>query len=351
MSQEDKQFEEIEKYLNGELHGAELENFLARKNADPEFNDLIESHQLAEELLMQSRLSDVKKILDEERIKSGSDNNYFRNSLFGLVLLGLIGFGLYYLTKDKTERLPEVAVVSASSENNGQDVEQTQKGKNISKSIPKVAEETLERPMNNSNELSESAKIEFREPQVIADHHTEQQEIKTEENTASDACANVKITAAISTKNACLDEDNGSILVENIKGGNKPYTINILNEENKKVFSSLKLNEGEYTVSISDHSGCNSVQKVFVKSINCPKDYVINITAGDEWEIPVSDKSGELTIFDKAGSVYFQKDLSANSKDKWNGESSGGSIETGFYHFRIKFNDGTEKNGTVTILR
>ena len=98
--------------------------------------------------------------------------------------------------------------------------------------------------------------------------------------------------------------------------------------------------------------GCSQeIENIRIKEKQCPKDYSFNPFMGESWEIPGSENSGSILIYDHSGRIYYQKELNSGSEESWNGYSDQGELQTGYFIFTITYKSGSIIKGSVTIVR
>ncbi len=70
---------------------------------------------------------------------------------------------------------------------------------------------------------------------------------------------------------------------------------------------------------------------------------------GETWKSPTENNASELTIVDKAGNLYFSKQLDSNESLEWDGKSNSGNLVLGYYIYQLKFNNGKIYKGSITV--
>lgn len=359
MREEDKTYRLIEEYLNKNLRGEELNAFEKELQGNIDLQQTLKLQKLANELVIENRLLQVKDILHEQKPTGGNSTwKFIIGGVAGILLLtGIIVF----TSKDKTKEQLQIAAAKSTKpelEVTTERVESKQGLQNKPEVLSKkesfipapenttaiVQEEAIVTP-SDSGTTSVSTKTEKKEEK--------NSEEKTPVNTSpANPCSAVHITAKVSTHAACTGEENGSILITEIKGGNPPYKTHVFERNTALNNTALALSAGTYHVEIKDQKGClKKFENIIVAKKACPKDYSFNPFIGESWNIPSGSDHGKLFIYNDSGNVYFEKEIASGAEEQWSGESKSGEINTGYFIFVVKYNDGTQTQGSVTIVR
>jgi len=363
MREEDKLYQEIENYLNGSLAGGEKTAFEQRLAVDQELQDKVALSKLANDLVVENRLLNVKQTLHDAHTNNGG-SGLWKKIVIGAAGILLVSNAAWFIFKNK--------------ENNNSSVEKIVKTETPSVTAPETStlKGTINKSRNNTNNATtnniqnpvtnsvteERIAVTDSIPKTTTQAPVEsnKQDAGAKETSVppvqqivvTDPCQDVNIKAKVTTVNPCDGEDNGSITISGIKNGTAPYTIQVNDQSGNTIYSYNNLKSGGYSATVTDSKGCtHQISNISLTGKKCSKDYAFNPFVGDVWQVPVSENSGTLTIFDKSGSLYSQKELAAGSQETWDGHSQQGELKTGYFIFTINYTNGTTINGSVTVIR
>jgi len=150
---------------------------------------------------------------------------------------------------------------------------------------------------------------------------------------------------------SCSHDATGTILVNNIQGGAKPYSITLSSSNNNSVINGA-LSKGIYQAVVSDANGCvHTYSNIVVIEKDCPRDYSFNPFVGEKWSIEAYGSAAELEIYNKGGMLYYQTHVQSHNEIEWSGIGIENQIIPGYYIFVLKYADGTTQRGSVTIVQ
>jgi hypothetical protein len=378
MSFQEEIFDKIEAYLNGELDATEVEAFEHQISIDQSLKQELEKHQIANALIVEQRLHAVKNILQTEKVKS-TDSSLNKPLGFIVLAVAAIGVGASLLLLNQKD---DIAVVVKQEKGNSEIVSKVAKSNSVRSTGEKNESNTIGMEGTHESQVAISEQnngfhkhqIQLIENQmglngknssktdssnILIEKQNEVPQQKTRDNTpvvkstvAATACEQVSIQASVKVTPSCSDKASGSILVQSITGGTKPYSISLSSNTNESV-SNGEMPKGIYQALITDANGCSHrYSNIIVDEKECPIDYSFNPFYGDEeWYIAPQASAGLLEIFNKGGLLYYQKNIPAQIANKWNGMGIGNQVIPGYYIFVIKYADGTVKRGSITIVQ
>jgi len=361
MREEDKLYQEIENYLNGSLTGEEKNAFEQKLNTYQELQNKVKLSKLANDLVIENRLLNVKQVLyDTHNNNSGS--GLWKKIVISTAGILLVGNAVWFIFSNKenknttvegTVKTESPSTITSNSENTtSQGVISKSKNNTTSSTVniqQSIVNETAEEKVNSIDSLPKNP------IQTVTGKQGEgAKEVSSppQPTIATDPCQAVQIKAKVTTVNPCEGEENGSIIITGIKNGTAPYNIQLNDENGNTIHSNNNLKVGSYSAIITDSKGCtHEISNISLSGKKCSKDYAFNPFVGDVWQIPVSENSGTLTIHDKAGDIYLQKELAAGNQEVWDGHSQQGELKTGYFIYTISYTNGTTVNGSVTVVR
>ncbi|HSY61331.1 MAG TPA: hypothetical protein VK796_05615 [Cytophaga sp.] len=368
MSFQEELYYKIEAYLSGELDAGEAAAFENQISADDLLKAEVEKHKIANALIIEQRLLSVKGILQEERNKDS--NSDFSSKPFGFMLLAVaaigIGTSVYILnkghdnvssTKDENTK-PQTTLTIATPENkkeavrNDHAVQESSQQATADNDFRKQQIQQIEEHIH----IDEKGSLYIDSSLVVKKNETNSSTSQTPAvkpivPVVSDPCSNVSIQATIKTTPSCSHETTGTILVSNIQGGRKPYTVSIVNSH-KEFVANGTLQIGVYNVYIMDANTCEKIySNIEIGEKDCPINYSFNPFIGEKWSIESYRVEGQLEIYNKGGVLQYKETLDANHMNEWTGIGYNNQIIPGYYIFVIKYRDGTVRRGSVTIVQ
>lgn len=357
MSENNSTYQQIEKYLNGGMSVLEVKTFEDELSQNPILQRQLEAFRLTDLVVFENRLLDIKDLVQQTHGETKKKNSW-RKYLFlaCVVVLGGLSALWYSLpsAKEKSSFQKQVAkeeaikvekqialpiiekkqtVVSSKAEKYVVDNQETTMSNQIMENTDTVQEqEMLLVPKKKGGDSS------------MAIYPLEVKEVSP--------CRQIKIEADVFTTSTCEGESEGQISISGYKGGKAPYSVTILSSVRESVVLPYRLGAGKYEAKIVDANHCSTlISGIEIKEKRCNKHDHFNPFIGETWPIPVHTTEGELVILDKTGNVYFSIVLPSGVQEQWSGQSLDGELKTGYFVYHLKYQDGTFKQGTVTIVR
>ena len=368
MSFQEEIYYKIEAYLSGEMDAGEVTAFENLISTDNLLKAQVEKHKVANALIMEQRFLSVKNILQEERIKDLNSGSSFKPVGFILLVAAVIGVGMSVWMLNKED------VAASSSKDagvNNQILSHTATPNNENTAVnnnPALKQASLPNTDNINNHFHkdqikqvqdlarEDEKIVYIDSAFINKNNESNAvdptpAFKPNVTAVSNPCSSVSIQATVKASPTCNYEATGTILVNNIQGGTKPYIVSITNSHKESVVN-VALEAGTYYVYIYDTNFCGGgYSSVQITEKECPIDYSFNPFMGEKWSIASYKATGQLEIYNKGGVLQYKEHLNANSLNEWTGVGLNSLILPGYYIFVIKYTDGTIKKGSVTIVQ
>ena len=361
----EEDYELIDKYLSGYLSGADLQKFNQRIKNDVEFDLAVKRQQLSNQLLIEQRLINAKDFVKNYTAESGKNNlkKWFAGIFAGLLVLATVGY--IYLNEDKkvdTETKVDhfskdsTSIVKTESKN----ASKFPDAKPIDES-PKISSGSVTMAKEVSPVLPED--IKFIKPLVDSSH-----KLKTPVQLASEMlkqdqlvkeevpCMGNKIKASINTFPTCKAEETGIIDIRNITGGTSPYVVSIDGGKSYQAKNSFGfLENGTYSVILKDKLSCISetlFAKIEIKNCDKPKDNIFNPSQGEVWNFPVDGKKVvKISIMNREGKLVYLATGLESHQESWDGKDmSHNYSEVGIHYYVIEFEDGSVRDGYVTIV-
>ncbi len=272
----------IEDFLNGNFSEAEQLAFEKELNENSDLREQLALSKLANSLVTERRLLDVKELAAQAHAKSG--NGFWKNTLLFSSLAIVTGASIYFfqnkeenktvVTEVRRIEIKEIETQIVEKPEN-KIIEQTEKQDFVAEKKSVQVDTKL------AIEVRPKAETNYQTVELVK-HLSEKQDTKTQENTffvkeeKLAPCANVKIGANVFANAACENEANGSIVVSSFGGGKAPYSTKIF-DKNKQEFTLSGLSSGVYDLVVSDANDCASrIENIVVKAKVCESKYEYN---------------------------------------------------------------------------
>lgn len=356
MHNEEQRYELIERYLDSDLKGEQLESFEKALASDNTLATEVNEMMMAREAIVDYNLLDLKAKM--QTFKPTSSFNWKAWSAGGLLLVMSITAVLFWPTEEKVEN--EIA----------------------HKKEPSIQEETTTKVLHGHESTKSTAIIETDEPveetptttvntppkpvQQIADSDSSNRATNIPEDTLEKpsatpsssggyGCKDFSLQINIDSKATCLGEKKGEIKVFTPTGGTPPYQYSLDADNYKMEGYFNNLAAGNYTLVIKDAKECVDIKDVVINQTVCGPDYVkaFNPDAGERWKIPYEgNSSGKLTILNRKGQVVYTTSFSSQAPEFWDGVSSDGkNLTMGYYIFELNYDNGKTFSGGLSIVR
>ena len=375
-------YELIERYLTGTLSSEELSSFEARMHADADFAEEVNAHKMANEVIIDNALLDIKKQLQaiHEETKVDDGNNFIKlltGILASALVVGIVY--LFYPTNEvetkaqlQSEQEKTEVVIQHHSPNNEEIKEVTQEvlNKLKQKKIQIKAIKKADELVSEQEKLHSKLEIESDEniPVAIANNPDKKNEMTTISNVVesiatpkiveNDPCEDTNIDVNVTAIGSCTGQKSGSIVFEEpVFSGTSPFQYSI---DGGKHFSPSLSFEGllpkNYSTQIKDANNCISETKwVNVTQKECY--FTIHPALEQFWEIPLQSFNGEDVSIqiknERSGAIVYDEIVSSNFPKSWKGtDQNGASLPMGSYSYHIKsLGSSKEEIGSITIVR
>lgn len=360
MSKTDPYYEAIESYLSGSMAEEGRIEFEKNLETDPILSKKWQAYQLADQLVFENRLLNIKETAKSVHIQSTKRGQMDKYGLLGAVLL--VGAGaLWYSVSLKEEPhapssvqvAPPSEALSRKEENKLPESEKQSKAEQNYSSTPAIKQEEVPPATRGVVDKKEEVAIAREVKAAQGKQEPEKEAVPTlaKKDESVAPCAGIHLSAEHHTTAACEGKSNGAIHLSSFKGGKAPYSYTVHAPKGIEA-TAQTLEAGLYKLSIKDANGCETeIGPVEVKSQKCKTNYHFNPFAGETWQIPVHHLQGTFTVLDKAGNVYFSMSIAAGTEALWDGQSSAGELKTGLFLFQIQYSDGSLEQGTISIVR
>ena len=367
MSESEHIYSQIAQYLAGEMSSSEKGAFAQRIASDPTLQNKVTAYEATERLVLENRLLSVKELaldVHQTSTKGTKWNKYLLASAVIAILGTAAYFGLNKIetqpTQTSKDLRPNAPTLMAKKSTEvvatPKEITPSSKGKTsvapqkeASKLIVTEQAQTTEQPRENLT--AQSLPIPTINEVAVSEEKTIAPQVQEKAPETVNICAHTHLKANVFAHPSCTQEHNGSIAVSSIHGGKAPYKISLLHNKQELALSE-KLEAGTYLVVLTDANHCSTqISNIKVPIKDCRQAYHFNPFVGESWEIPVYDQDGTLTVYDKAGNVYFHEEIPSGSHAKWSGQPNSGDMTAGHFLFTIQYRDGSVKQGSISIVR
>ena len=338
----------IEDYINNVLSPADCSAFEVRLTLDSALKEQYDLHLLANDLVLEKRLSHLNTLVDTEK-STQQKNNILKKGLLGGLVLSTILAIVYFSPKEET------TIVLAPTEKMVFPIIEPTIQENI-KLVPDTIskKETLtnipSKEIEKTHLSSEDSNVQLVENNSVAQNLIQPIKKSTQPVAITNPCDTVSIHFKASTNTICEGLQNGTITSSNITGGTPPLTPIILNEYQEEVVNH-SLKAGIYHIQLRDKNDCKSAQQqVEIVSKRCLEDYSISKAFGTSVKIPAFDEAITFTVLNQNNTVYFETEFNAFEDIEWKGENNQTQIVEGYYLLLITTEKGQELTGSITIL-
>jgi hypothetical protein len=353
-------YEKIDQYLKGTLSEEDFYAFEIKLGKDNALKELLRTQRIANEVVYTKQLIVLQTKIQSD-LKGQKRWQNYRSFLWGGLIVTGIGMMLYFTARSKFST--HQANISISSPTNKK--ETNNKSDSSEAKFEKSSDRTIFTPFEVSNyeetlSVDSSTKKITKEENsnipVLAESKTNQQTppISILEEQKID-CAILNTDKAVTTTPACIDKQDGKILIDQVRigGGTAPFNYSM----NNGVFSTINefyyLSPGTYTIFIRDAKNCEIQKIVEIEEKQCSAKNAFAFTPElEKWKIPVKqNKSGILKILNKSGILVYTSEVSSDKENLWDGTSSNGHmLETGYFTYQLIYSDGEEEMGSVSIM-
>ncbi len=364
----------IDRYLSDALTESEKESFNLRLAQDVEFKTLVENQKLANDLILGDRLHALKSMMDEDfssgKVRSNQKSlNKGKLFLFGGLALIASAVMVYLILGNEAVK-QNSAVVDSGHLKSNQNPEVKSAGtapEEIATSIKSKKTEGNSRKVKDVEKQAESERLETpafadaligsdNEPVVIAKDDQDKKELLP--LVVEIRCALKTIQAKVKSEPACMDKEDGRLIVGKTEPYVNPLTYGISSTvgdtlwQSSNIFSNLP--SGNYAVSVKDANGCLMHVKDLVEigsreCIKAKQTYSFNPAYNETINIKVEGEA-TITIRNRAGVVVFSGNVSSGEDFTWDGQTlSGGISAPGLYIYFLEYKNGNSARGEILI--
>lgn len=171
-----------------------------------------------------------------------------------------------------------------------------------------------------------------------------------------------KLNAHTESGSDCNGITDGGFIIAKPDGGTAPYRFNWLNFTNADTNKIIKLNNGDYTLIVTDSNGCKDTATISLLFSACCKPFIPSAFSpnndgnNDEYKVLYEADMNlrEIHIYNRYGQRVF---YATNQSKTWDGTFNGKPVDVGTYYYQIRITCGniTQKEllyqGDITLIR
>lgn len=355
-----ERYHQTDAYLKNELSLEEQQLFESEMEQDASLKSLVESQRLANTLVLQHKLLQMKSKMKTDFQQSVPDT-LIRKRNIGLALAGIFLFSMmliavYFLWSKKAERSVEIPPAptpkksissnAISSELSSVDLNTQLPIVNKTSEKPSIPD-PLQQPIQNENKQEEISTREIGVKQELASNTV----VKEEKTTTIESCPDYNLSNSIRITAGCEGKSESTISIKVKTKEAKP----VFSLDNKKFINSDyfgNLEAGKYTVFLMDNKGCKDSSQVDVSEVKCQKkrEYGFYPDRDEVLTIPEVSENASWNIKNKAG-VLVAEGITESTTLEWNGKrQDGGDAAAGLYLLEIKSKN-TSELFYITVLK
>lgn len=283
MHHDKSQYEEIKRYILGDMTALEKREFSDRMSNDDELSKNVDLQLFGRQLIIGQKLISVREKMTNE-YDSYQPTPLWKKVAPVLVIVLLIAAGMLYtqLKDPAQDTKKEQSEEKTAAPSNKEKEETSQKEEQQETSAPEKQSEEKKNPEEKNNET------ESNDTQAI-----------------SSPCDTTEIDFRVKVEETCEDSANGSIsiLKQTMTGGKAPYEAVIADDS---TFSHTSLPKGLHAVTITDVHKCSRTKRIIIKSIACEQP---STTAPDT---SAANAGGQNT--DEPKNEYWKAPINVNDK-------------------------------------
>lgn len=161
-------------------------------------------------------------------------------------------------------------------------------------------------------------------------------------------CEKEPLLFELASTPSCLNDSSGKVVVNNLKGGKKPYKKWLTDEDGNILTLNQQLKPGKYIFNVEDSEKCYVEKSIIVETKQCPSHLIFNPNFQSTLTFPMLKQNGILSIFDQKGNLLLNKTVLEGELMEWDGRGSNGNVAEGLYHYTLK-SEFEHYFGTITI--
>jgi hypothetical protein len=269
MNPEYNDIELIEQYLAGRLSAADKLAVERRMSNDPEFAKDVEVQKISGEVLEDYELLQIKKRMQKEmpQLPGSSGNDFMMYTTVGvLIVAGLIGLLIYKNSaKENTSELVDskstlpTEIIKQENNTNSILAKKTEIKNNTK--LSNITEVVKDNKLTTPNVNTEKETLVEKDKTVITNNQnnipTTNSLIKKDSSTIVKPCDGLVIETQTTITKTCEGKTNGSVKINQVKGGISPYKFRLGMSGNFSTKNKIDyLAEGEYELYVKDGNGC-----------------------------------------------------------------------------------------------
>lgn len=382
MSAEIAKYEMIDLYLEEKLGPEEMIAFRYKMQSDPALAAEVEAQKMANDLIIGSRLSKVKEMMDSDfkagKVKRGGKG--LRWLIGGAMLLAALGV----LVTVKTSETPSekstksFEVFSTGRSESGAEENEPSRSSG-EKQVASSKEQQEKTSSGSAGEMfadKEDLALSSQEDSGVAENPltnpvkesfppTEAMKREALPVVQKEAgCATRSADVSFSTSSTCKGKDEGRVIVDkaDVKNGKSPYRFALIRRGEGTLHEGIHFQKsmifdhypsGHYVLWVEDAEGCRMAvnKEVDIKVVDCHQSYSFAPAYNEVFHFPVDETTeGTMVIKDKGGNTVYATEIKGGQPSQWDGSNlQGGICSPGIYIYILEYRNGRKVPGQVVV--
>jgi Tfp pilus assembly major pilin PilA len=357
-----ERYSQIDQYLKNELSGEELAAFESELENSSDLQSLVESQRIANTLMLQHKLLQVKSKMKSDFQQSVPDKlvtqKWIRVTLLSILILS--GITLLYWSFRKNDGstattlnspVDKVTSQEASSSSAAINQDPVQRKNPTPGDKAKSSQTTVGNFTETTPQETQTKSIEEKSTvtNVSATEKQENSNVSSKPIENQVSCPGYKLSDNLRIVEGCEGKSENSISIT-LKDKKLKYSLNDQRFFKSAYFGSL--DSGFHTIYLKDENGCVDSATVELKERKCQakREYAFYPDRDERVSIPVDMENGDWTIKNRAGSMVGNGNVQ-NNQIEWDGKNSdGGELPIGLYLLEVK-SEARNELFYITILK
>ncbi|MBT1699217.1 gliding motility-associated C-terminal domain-containing protein [Fulvivirgaceae bacterium PWU4] len=367
MRPEYEQFEQIERYLNGQLSAPELSAFESRLQADPLFSQEVKQHRAVHDLIIDQGLLELKAKM--KAYDAGYADNPGAWQIVSTIALVVSLSAVGFLNPGKLQTEPvngPAIVITTPDDHKTEPVVTSRPGTLKTSAVTRPLFEPA--PENRIDTITlKLDTVSTTPPLRIASRDTILAPRILPRLSAPSTpsrvtmprlvpCALTTAALKINVTESCNTLATGVITIDKASAteGTPPLEFSIDGKNYRQAYTFTDLYPGIYYLTARDAHGCvsNEAQEITVGEKDCREhEYSFYPDKGEVWKLPVTaTTSGKIEIYNRNGSLVYTSLITNGHPSQWDGTINGQALPMGSYSF-VLVTEGRIMSGYVTLFR
>lgn len=363
MSNQDNTYYLIDQYLKGELSKEEIQQVDKLLAEDPAFAEAFNEQQLLNNVIQGASIAELRAQMQADITQIDQSGKSFKKGyyLLGIGIIGAITIGYLFWPSSTNTQFNEEKNVSISEAPTTEKHITTSNKTTSTSPAPHIYNEkqpgqgevveVVPSPTNPSTQEL----IPIEKDTLVVENALPVSSETPDENkdftSLEEICKRTTMQLDVEIQKACASENNGAIIIEEINGGEAPYTLFDKNSSaiiKDQAYKNLRA--GKYELYVVDANSCTHEVTYYVPAKNCKgESIVIDLNANQGWKIP--SQEAKITIYNTGGNIVYEKPASTALKEWMGLDKNGKPLAAGAYIYKMEYPDGKLVTGQINIMQ